>query len=107
MLNDEELVRIAAEYARQHYGEGHGDDYALIKTAELSDPAGAHFFARYLPAGALIGDAGFFVARADGHVTPLGSGDFMRVRIRLGDPLTDVDPSELLRLIMIEKNAVR
>jgi hypothetical protein len=108
MLNDDELDRIAEAYARRRYGEGHGDDYTLIKIAQISDPPGAHFFARYPPAGALIGDGGFFVSRVNGHVTPLGSGDFARARIRwmqLHGPVME-DPPELLQMVMIEKDAV-
>ena len=105
MLNDDELVRVAEAYARQHYGEVHGDDYTLVKTADLSDPAGAHFFAQYPPALHLTGDGGFFVARADGHITSLGAGEFSRAASELGAPLEDVTRAEIVRRIMLARKA--
>jgi hypothetical protein len=103
MLNDDELLRVAEAYARQQYGEVHGDDYTLVKAADIVEPPGAHFYAQYPPAVHLTGDGGFFVARADGHVTPLGAGELMRAAWELGSPPASVSRVEIVRRVMLAR----
>ena len=84
MLSDDELWRVAKDHAPTQYGGGLGSDYQLVKVADVAEPEGVVFSAEFPPGKELTGDAGFFVARHDGQISPMGTGDITRAFMELG-----------------------